>query len=162
MWSGIGGVIRMLVLYFLLWVIFNGNFTLEICIFGVVIAAALFVFTWKFMDYTPKKEIMFYKKFLLFIGYTLLLVKEIVKANFGVIHMILSQREEIQPVLATFRSDIKTATGKAFLANAITLTPGTITVSLEGDQYVVHCLDETLAEGMNDSQFVEYIKKLEE
>ena len=32
-------------LYFLLWVIFNGNFTLEICLFGIVIAAAVFAFT---------------------------------------------------------------------------------------------------------------------
>lgn len=32
------------------------------------------------------------------------------------------------------------------LANSITLTPGTITVSLEDDEYVVHCLDKELAE----------------
>ena len=152
----------MLIIFFLLWVIFNGNFTLEICIFGIAIAVLLFAFTCRFMDYSLKKELLFYKKFLLFIRYTFLLVIEIVKANFGVIHMILDQREEVEPALVTFHSDLKTATGKAFLANAITLTPGTITVSLEGDQYTVHCLDESLADGMNDSEFVEYIKKLEE
>lgn len=151
----------MFILFFLLWVIFNGNCTLEICIFGIVISAVLFAFICRFMDYSPKKEVLFYKKAFLFIRYSFVLVKEIVKANFDVIHMILSQKEEIQPKLVTFRSDLKTATGKAFLANAITLTPGTITVSLEQDQYTVHCLDESLAEGMNDSVFVEYIKKLE-
>lgn len=152
----------MLVGFFLLWVIYNGSFTLEICIFGVVISAALFAFTCKFMDYSLKKEIRFYKKLFLFARYIFLLVKEIVKANFGVIHMILSQREEIQPKLVTFHSDLRSATGKALLANAITLTPGTITVTLEGNQYTVHCLDESLAEGMNDSAFVDYIKKMEE
>lgn len=151
----------MFILFFLLWVIFNGNCTLEICIFGIVISAVLFAFICRFMDYSPKKEVLFYKKAFLFIRYSFVLVKEIVKANFDVIHMILSQKEEIQPKLVTFRSDLKTATGKAFLANAITLTPGTITVSLEQDQYTVHCLDESLAEGMNDSVFVEYITKLE-
>lgn len=151
----------MFILFFLLWVIFNGNCTLEICIFGIVISAVLFAFICRFMDYSPKKEVLFYKKAFLFVRYSFVLVKEIVKANFDVIHMILSQKEEIQPKLVTFRSDLKTATGKAFLANAITLTPGTITVSLEQDQYTVHCLDESLAEGMNDSVFVEYIKKLE-
>lgn len=152
----------MLMLFFLLWVIFNGNFTLEICVFGVVISVTLFAFVCKFMDFSLKKEIHIYKKSFLFVRYVFLLIKEIVKANFGVIRMILNQREEIQPVLVTFHSDLKTVTGKAFLANAITLTPGTITVSLEKDQYTVHCLDESLAEGMNDSDFVEYIKKLEE
>ena len=152
----------MLPVFFLLWVIFNGNFTLEICIFGVIISVVIFAFICKFMDHSLRKEIVFYRKTILFIRYALLLVREIVKANFGVVHMILSQKEEIQPLLVTFHSDLKTATGKAFLANAITLTPGTITVSLEGDQYTVHCLDESLAEGMNDSEFVEYIRKLEE
>lgn len=152
----------MLILFFLLWVIFNGNFTLEICIFGIVISAVLFTFICRFMDFSFKKELLFYKKALLFVRYVCLLIKEIVKANFGVIHMILSQREEIQPKLVDFHSDLKTATGKAFLANAITLTPGTITVTLEDDRYTVHCLDESLAEGMNDSEFLEYIKKLEE
>ncbi len=152
----------MLVVYFILWVIFNGAVTPEICAFGVVISAAMFAFTCRFMGFSVKKELLFYKKLPLFVRYVAVLVKEIVKANFGVIHMILTQREEVQPVLAAFRSDLKSAVGKAFLANAITLTPGTITVSLEKDKYTVHCLDESLAEGMNDSVFVDYIRKLEE
>lgn len=152
----------MFLLFFLLWVIFNGKFTLEIGIFGIGVSAALFAFICRFMDYSFQKELLFYKKAPLLVRYIFLLVREIVKANFGVIRMILSQREEIQPVLAEFHTDLKTATGKAFLANAITLTPGTITVALEENKYTVHCLDESLAEGMNDSQFLEYIKKLEE
>lgn len=152
----------MLVLFFLLWVIFNGNFTLEICILGAIISVTLFAFVCKFMDFSLKKELHIYKKSFLFVRYVFLLIKEIVKANFGVIRMILNQREEVQPMLVTFHSDLKTTTGKAFLANAITLTPGTITVSLEKDQYTVHCLDESLAEGMDNSEFVTYIKKLEE
>ena len=56
---------------------------------------------------------------------------------------------------------MKTSVGKAFLANEITLTPGTITVLLEDSEYVVHCLDESLAEGMDDSVFVELLTELE-
>lgn len=152
----------MLVLFFLLWVIYNGSFTVEICIFGIVISLLLFAFSCKFMDHSWKREIRFYRKSFLFLQYVFLLVKEIVKANFGVLHMIISQREEIQPKLVTFRSDLRTVTGKVLLANAITLTPGTITVELEGDQFMVHCLDESLAEGMDESVFADYIKKMEE
>ena len=68
----------------------------------------------------------------------------------------------MQPVLVTFHTDLKTPVGRAFLANAITLTPGTITVTLEEDEYMVHCLDEDLTEGINDSAFQEYIRRLEE
>ena len=151
----------MYLLYFLLWVIFNGSFTLEIGIFGLVIAAVVFAFTCKFMDYSVKKELEIYRKIFWGIKYIFVLVIEIVKANFGVIHMILTQTEEVEPVLATFHTELKTPEGRAFLANAITLTPGTITVSLEDNRYTVHCLDESMAEGMNESVFVDYIEKLE-
>lgn len=152
----------MYLLYFVLWVIFNGQITLEICLFGVVIAALMFAFTCKFMDYSLEKEKNVLRKSLGFGKYVIVLVLEIVKANFAVMHMILSEREELEPVLVSFESDMKTPTGRAFLANAITLTPGTITVALEESEYVVHCLDVGLAEGMDDSVFVEMLSKLEQ
>ena len=151
----------MYLLYFLLWVIFNGKITLEICLFGFVIAGAVFAFTCRFMDYSIEKEKKNLRKLGRFFRYVCVLVAEIVKANFQVIHMVLSEQEEIEPALVRFRSDMKTSVGKAFLANAITLTPGTITVLLEDSEYVVHCLDESLAEGMDDSVFVELLTELE-
>lgn len=151
----------MFVLYFLLWVIFNGSLTLEICIFGLVIAAVVFAFTCKFTGYSVKREIVNYKKGFLFLKYVFVLIREIVKANFGVLHMILTEKEEIEPALVTFESKLETPSGKAFLANAITLTPGTITVSLEDNRFTVHCLDESMADGLKDSKFEEYIEKLE-
>ncbi len=151
----------MYILYFVLWVIFNGNITLEICLFGLVIAAVIFAFTCRFMDYSIAKEKKLYVRSFKFLRYVCVLVKEIVKANFAVIHMILSEKEEVEPALVDFETDMKTTTGKALLANAITLTPGTITVSLEGSKYTVHCLDESLAEGMDRSVFVEMLKNLE-
>jgi multicomponent Na+:H+ antiporter subunit E len=147
----------MYLLYFLLWVIFNGKLTLEICIFGVVIAAVIFAFTCKFMDYSIEKEKKLLKNSFRILHYVIVLVKEIVKANFAVLHMILSEQEELEPVLVDFDADMKTSMGQALLANAITLTPGTITVSLEETRYVVHCLDESLAEGMDSSVFVDMI-----
>ena len=151
----------MYLLYFFIWVIFNGSFTLEIGLIGLVIAGALMAFTCKFMDYSIAQELWVYKKAFLFLKYISLLVREIVKANISVIHMILTQKEEVEPVLVSFHSDLKTAAGRAFLANCITLTPGTITVSLEDSKYTVHCLDETMAEGIQESEFIEYIKRLE-
>ncbi len=151
----------MFLLYFLLWVIFNGSFTLEIGVIGLLIAGVLTAFSCKFMDYSPAKELWVYRKTFLFLQYICLLVKEIVKANMNVIHLILTQKEEIDPVLVHFRSDLKTPVGRAFLANCITLTPGTITVTLEDSSYMVHCLDETMAEGIDESEFIEYIRRLE-
>lgn len=152
----------MYLLYFLLWIIFNGNFTLEICIFGILIAGAIFAFTCKFMDYSVEKEKQNYRKIFKFLRYSCVLIMEIVKANFAVIHMILSEKEEAEPALVSFHSDMKTSVGRAMLANAITLTPGTITVSLEESDYVVHCLDDEFAVGMADSVFVKLLSDIEQ
>ena len=151
----------MFLFFFLLWLIFNGNITLEIVIFGMVIASVIFAFVCKFMDHSVKKEILYIKKSGCFLRYVVILVWEIVKANIAVIHLILTDREVVEPVLVTFRTKLKTQTARMILANSITLTPGTITVSLEDDQLVVHCLDKSLAEGMEDSIFVEMLEKME-
>lgn len=151
----------MFLLYFLLWVIFNGSFTLEIAVFGVIIAAAVFAFTCKFADYSIEKEKLLFKNLFRILRYVAVLVIEIVKANFAVVHLILTQEEEIEPALVTFRADLKTAAGRSALANAITLTPGTITVLLEDNVYTVHCLDESLSEGIKDSVFVKKIEEIE-
>lgn len=151
----------MFLLYFILWVVFNGNFTLEIAIFGVVIAAAVFAFTCKFMDYSIDKEKQLIKNTFSILRYIIVLVIEIVKANFAVIHLILSEEEEVEPLFVSFKSDLSGPGYRSALANAITLTPGTITVLLEDNVYTVHCLDETLAEGINKSVFVDMLTKME-
>jgi multicomponent Na+:H+ antiporter subunit E len=142
-------------------VIFNGNITLEICLFGIVIAAVIFAFTCKFMDYSIQKEKQNLKKIFKFFRYVCVLIMEIMKANLAVIHMILSEEEKLEPTIVSFHSDMKTPAGRAFLANAITLTPGTITVSLEDSDYVVHCLDSDLAVGLDSSVFVDLLTDLE-
>ena len=152
----------MYLLYFAVWVIFNGQITPEVCLLGAVTAAVLFAFTCRFLDYSIEKEKHVLRRSAGFVKYVLVLIQEIVKANFAVMHMILSEREELEPVLVHFRSGMKTPTGRALLANAITLTPGTITVTLEDSDYVVHCLDRSLAEGMDSSVFVERLTELEQ
>ena len=152
----------MLLLFFVAWVIFNGKLTLEIALFGVVVSGAMFAFMCKFMGYSPKKELCFYKKIPIFVQYVLLLAKEVLLANLAVSRMILTRKERMEPVLVHVHTDLKTETAKMLLANSITLTPGTITVSMAGSELLVHCLDKSLSEGMEDSAFVQILRKLEE
>lgn len=152
----------MYLLFLLAWIIFNGNITLEILIFGVVIAAVMLAFMCKFMDYSLKKELNVYKKSIYFLAYIALLIREIVKANLEIIPRILTVEEEMDPVIVKFRTSLKSDFTRMLLANSITLTPGTITVSLEDDEYTIHCLDTSLAEGLEGSDFEKALKKLDE
>ena len=152
----------MYVLFLLAWIIFNGNITLEILIFGVVIAALMLLFMCKFMDYSLQKEVNVYKKSIWFLAYAALLIREIVKANLAIIPKILTIEEEMDPVIVKFRTSLKSDFTRMLLANSITLTPGTITVALEDDEYTIHCLDTSLAEGLENSDFEKALKKLDE
>lgn len=151
----------MLLLFFLAWLIFNGRITLEIVIFGVVISAAVFVFICKFMGYSLEKEKNLYKKMPKICKYVALLVFEIIKSNLAVCRMILSAREITEPAIVHIHTKLKKESLKVMLANSITLTPGTITVSLKDQSLLVHCLDKSLAEGMEDSDFVKMLEELE-
>ena len=64
-------------------------------------------------------------------------------------------------MIVKVHTNLKTETARVILANSITLTPGTITVSLTEQELLVHCLDKSLAEGMEDSEFVRLLEAME-
>ena len=151
----------MLVALFLFWVILNGQINVEIVCFGIVITAAVFLFCSKFLDYSIKKEIGFYRLFPYIVTYCLVLIWEIVKANVDAIRLALSYRYEVDPVIVKFKTDLTTDAAKVILANSITLTPGTITIAVEGDEFTVHALDRDLVQGIDESVFVKRLRKME-
>ncbi len=75
--------------------------------------------------------------------------------------LILSPKYEIEPKLVRFKTNLKSDTLRVILADSITLTPGTITVTLEGEEYLIHCLDKDMAEGMEESEFVHRLRAFE-
>lgn len=152
----------MLVVLFLLWLVFNGKVTLEIVLFGIGLSIAVYLFCWRFLEYSPKRELLALRLLPQGIGYFFVLIKEIVFANLSTISLIVSPKYEVEPVLVTFRTELKSDLAKTVLANSITLTPGTITVELTEDEFKIHCLDKDMAEGLADSVFVRLLKKMEE
>lgn len=151
----------MFVVLFLLWIIINGKFTVEIAIFGIAIAGAVEWFMIRFMDFTPKVTRGLLRNFFRIIQYVFVLIVEIAKANIQVMRLILNMRYEVEPQIIHFKTKLKTDAAKTALANSITLTPGTITVGLEEDQYTVLCLDKEFAKGIEDSVFVTLLDKME-
>lgn len=151
----------MYAIFLILWIIFNGQFTWEIFFIGAVISALLYWFVCKFLDYSPKKDLRAFCNIGRAAHYAATLIWEIIKANIKVIFYIMTSKYEVEPELVRFRTDLKQTASRAVLANSITLTPGTITVSLEGNEYLVHCLDKDLAEGMEDSTFVRQLRNIE-
>lgn len=151
----------MFILLLLIWFIFNGKITLEITILGMILCAGIYFFMCRFMDYSFKKDAVLVRRSVFFLYYIGILIVEIVKSNIQVMHLALTDREIIEPVIIEHKTRLKTKLGRVILANSITLTPGTITISLEEDTLIIHCLDRTLAEGMDDLIFEDLLEKIE-
>lgn len=150
----------MLLVLLALWIVFNGRFTLEILLFGLVLSSAITWFCWKFMDYSPKAEKMALRLIPGALGYLWLLVREIIKANLSMLGYVYGGKE-VKPKLVTFRTPLKSRLARNVLSNSITLTPGTITAIQEDDKLTVHCLDAALAEGVEDQSFQQRLLGLE-
>lgn len=77
---------------------------------------------------------------LAFLTYFPWLVREIAKSAWAVTKIVLHPRLPISPTLTTVRASQKSTLGVATYANSITLTPGTITVAVSGNELTVHAL----------------------
>ena len=152
----------MYLLLVLFWTILNGKITVEIVVLGLLFALLIYGFAYKFLGLTWKREKKFWKYLIWGIQYIGILLREIIIANIAVLKIILSPKKKIHPVLVKFPAPLKSHLLQVILADSITLTPGTITVRLYEEKFEVHCLDESMAEGLNDSVFVKMLKKLEE
>lgn len=154
----------MFIVLLMLWIIFNGKINIEILIFGIVISwaiCALLTFVTKYNCYTINKKVL--HKLALRIRYYAILTVEIVKANVQVMDIILTPGKiEVEPVMSEFNSNLKQSSLNVLLANSITLTPGTITVDLENDRFLVLGLDDSFLDGIEDSVFVKELTKIEE
>lgn len=151
----------MFILYFALWVILNGKWTTEIGLFGLAFAAIAYVFSCKFMGYKLSLDFALLRRVPSGISYGCMLLGEIVKSNLMVMRMILDRDFEPQPHLVQFDADLKKDRHRVALANSITLTPGTITVSLDGSHYVVHCLDKSMIDGLDNGAMVSMLTGME-
>lgn len=151
----------MFLILFGLWVIFNGKWTTEIALLGVAVSGLIYAFTCAFIGLSPRKELRYLRNAGRGLAYLWLLLREIFKANWQVLRLIWSPRMEVEPELHTFHTKVKSDFGKAILANSITLTPGTITVHVRDDLFMVHCLDRELADGLEDSEFEQRLEKME-
>lgn len=144
----------------LLWILFNGRITLEIVIFGVVISGAVFSLCCMLFDYSMAKEKALLTSLPGMLKLLWILLAEVYKANLAVLKLVYS-KNTFEPAYIEFDAPLKSTAARVALADCITLTPGTITGKLEGGHYTVHCLDRSMADGIEDSIFVRQLQKLE-
>ena len=143
------------------WIIFSGDMSLGTLGLGAAVSGLVSAFSCKFLGYRP---VLFYaslKKLPRLALCILNLIKEIFAANMAVLSFVWGKKKP-ESLLVHFRGNMETTGCRVLAANSITLTPGTLTVRLEGDDFYVHALDRSLAEGIEDCSLVKMARELED
>ena len=84
-------------------------------------------------------------RFALFLPWLLV---QVWKSSVLVARQVLSPSLPIQPQMVRIRTELPGEVAQLTLANAITLTPGTVTVDRHGDELLVHALSDAAAESL--------------
>ena len=69
---------------------------------------------------------------------------QVVVASLHVVHLVL-RPSGIRPQIVRFRTGLRSDLAKTLLGNSITLTPGTVTMDIVGDEFIVHALSDHAA-----------------
>jgi multicomponent Na+:H+ antiporter subunit E len=80
------------------------------------------------------------------------LLWQVVLSGWHVTRLILDPRLPIDPKLVRYKTVLRDPAAVTIFGNSITLTPGTITVEVNGDEMVIHAMDDQSASGLHDME----------
>lgn len=66
-----------------------------------------------------------------------------------------------RPAVVRLQVPLEEASSRVLLSNSITLTPGTVTIRQQEEEFLVLCLDKDGGEAIPDWNLVRILKKLE-
>lgn len=144
------------------WLILIPSYTIENIIAGLLTCLGALWFSSELLIEEEQASIYTKKGIILFFRYVYRLTIEIVKANIDVAKIVLSKKMDIQPHFFKVPLHIHKDLNKVIYANAITLTPGTLSVDIEDDYILVHALTNAAASGIEGSILEKGIIELEE
>lgn len=132
-----------------LWLTLSGPFTLSgdhpvVIVLGVIsiVLAVAFTFRLRIVD----RETVPMQPALPLMTYWSWLGGEIVKANLAVTRMVMKPDLDIEPRLVHVPAEQRSGLGLCVFANSITLTPGTVTVDVDDEGFLVHALDTSFTD----------------
>jgi multicomponent Na+:H+ antiporter subunit E len=130
------------------WILLSGKFDLFHLTLGVISSALVsFLSADLFMYEQGSNRVTTGVRFLLYLPW---LLYQILLSTLHVTFLALhpKMKELIDPTIVTFKTKLKTDIAMVALANSITLTPGTITIRIEGQVFYVHAISRKAAAGL--------------
>jgi multicomponent Na+:H+ antiporter subunit E len=132
---------------------------------GVISVAAVLLINSRIRQYNyfdemlPEAENIRFFRLLYFIPWLLL---EVVLSSFKVAYLIIHPKMPIKTGMIKFKTNLPHMNAKVLLGNSITLTPGTVTLEIKDNVFLVHSMTNEATEGHIDHDLTCEVAKLYE
>lgn len=123
-----------------IWLLLTWSLKWQEVLVGVVVALLAELFLGDIFPVDAVK-VLSPVRFFWLVVYAVKFMGYVVKANFDVAYRVLNINMPIKPGIVKVRTKLKTDMARTFLANSITLTPGTLSVDLVDDHLYVHWIN---------------------
>lgn len=133
-----GQVISMAIVMLIFWLTLSGNYTTFLITAGVISSVLIALLAYR-MDVADREGHPIHLG-LSALTYWPWLVWQIILSALNVTRIIINPSLPISPTLTRVKMSQKSDVGRVTYANSITLTPGTISVDIEGDEILVHAI----------------------
>ena len=145
------------VILYVLWFVLSGYLKTLLLFLGLI--SVLFVIWMSYRANALEEDSLPIKLILKLPLYWLWLFKEIFKS--GITTTVLIWNGKFDPELIRIKASQKSTTGIANYANAITLTPGTVTIEVDKNNFLVHALNKKLSEDLQSEDMDKVITNLD-
>jgi multicomponent Na+:H+ antiporter subunit E len=128
------------IVLFIFWLAYTSSLQPEEVLTGLIASLVIAFFTYDiFTDRGFSNNI--FKTTAILLAYIPVFLWEMIKANIDVAKRVINPALPINPGIVAMKTKLKADAGKMFLANSITLTPGTLTVDIIDDTLYIHWID---------------------
>jgi multicomponent Na+:H+ antiporter subunit E len=128
------------IISFLTWILLTWSLKPQDIMAGIIVALIVTILTRKLFP-DDIVRLLNPRRFLFALLYIPYLVYYILLANLDVAYRVLNPYLPINPGIVRVKTNLKNDFAKTILANSITLTPGTLTVEVNGDDFYVHWIN---------------------
>jgi multicomponent Na+:H+ antiporter subunit E len=121
------------------WILLAGVELQELIVGGIISLLLAIIFqrsSHLFGEFRFSFRAIFY-----FIRFIFVFIYELIKSNLDVALRVVHPSLPINPGIVRVKTKLKSRLGRVMLANSITLTPGTLTVETDGEDYYIHWID---------------------
>jgi len=126
--------------YFLMWLFITWSLDMKHLLVGVIVSLIVTILT---RDLFPDELVRLLNPVRLLFGilYIPYLLYYILLANLDVAYRVLNPYLPIKPGIVKVKTSLKNEFARTILANSVTLTPGTLTVDVDDDNFYVHWIN---------------------